>query len=65
MDVEVEEDCLEWKYFEKFEEAIGQNLGPTAQNGWFGIKNQNSQVQLIWYFAIETLLIYDWKPVKK
>ena len=28
MDVEVEEDCVEWKYFEKFEEEIGKDKEP-------------------------------------
>ena len=30
MDIEVEEDCVEWQYFEKFEEEWGQRMKPLA-----------------------------------
>lgn len=67
MDVEVEEDCLEWKYFEKFEEAIGQNLEPyrTEWMVWDKELKLAGSIDMVFRNPDGTLLIYDWKRCKE
>jgi ATP-dependent exoDNAse (exonuclease V) beta subunit len=65
-DVEVEEDCVEWKYFEKFEEEIGQNLEPyrTEWMIWDKELKFAGSIDMIFRNPDGTLLIYDWKRCK-
>jgi ATP-dependent exoDNAse (exonuclease V) beta subunit len=66
-DVEVEEDCVEWKYFEKFEEEIGQNLEPyrTEWMIWDKELKFAGSIDMIFRNPDGTLLIYDWKRCRQ
>ena len=67
MDIEVEEDCLEWKYFEKFEEDIGQHLEPyrTEWMVWDKELRLAGSIDMVFRNPDGTLLIYDWKRCKQ
>tara|TARA_B100000927_G_scaffold289932_1_gene287542 strand:+ start:877 stop:1671 length:795 start_codon:yes stop_codon:yes gene_type:complete len=65
--VEVDEDCLEWKYFEKFEEDIGSNLKPyrTEWMVWNKELRLAGSIDMIFENPDGTLQIYDWKRCKE
>jgi ATP-dependent exoDNAse (exonuclease V) beta subunit len=66
MDVEVEEDCIEWKYFEEFEDEIGNNLEPyrTEWMIWDKERRLAGSIDMVYENADGSLLIYDWKRCK-
>ena len=63
MDVEVEEDCVEWKYFERFEEEIGKDKEPyrTEWMVWDDELKFAGSIDMIYRNPDGTLDIYDWK----
>ena len=65
-DVEVEEDCIEWKYFENFEQDLGQFMEP-YRTEWMvydeDLKFAGS-IDMIFKNKDGTLEIYDWKRCK-
>ena len=65
-DVEVEEDCLEWQYFEKFESEIGSELEPyrTEWMVWDKELKLAGSIDMVFRNPDGTLLIYDWKRCK-
>ena len=65
-DVEVEEDCIEWKYFEKFESEIGSKLEPyrTEWMVWDKELKLAGSIDMVFRNPDGTLLIYDWKRCK-
>lgn len=67
MDVEVEEDCVEWKYFEQFEKEIGQYLTPyrTEWMVWNKELKFAGSIDMIFQNPDGTLQIYDWKRCKE
>jgi ATP-dependent exoDNAse (exonuclease V) beta subunit len=67
MEVEVEENCLEWKYFEDFEESIGSKLNPyrTEWMIWDKDVRLAGSIDMIFENPDGTLQIYDWKRCKE
>ena len=63
MDVEVEEECIEWKYFEKFEEDIGQYKEPyrTEWMIWDDELKFAGSIDMTYINEDGTIDIYDWK----
>ena len=66
MDIEVEEDCVEWQYFEQFEEEVGKHLEPyrTEMMVWDKELKLAGSIDMIFRNPDGTLLIYDWKRCK-
>ena len=64
--VEIEEDCLEWQYFEKFEDEIGSKLDPyrTEWMVWDKELKLAGSIDMVFRNPDGTLLIYDWKRCK-
>ena len=67
MDVEVDEDCVEWKYFEMFEDEIGNKLEPyrTEWMIWDSDLRLAGSIDMVYENNDGTLLIYDWKRCKE
>ena len=67
MEVEVEEDCVEWKYFEEFEDEIGNDLEPyrTEWMIWDKEMRLAGSIDMIYENADGSLQIYDWKRCKE
>lgn len=65
-DVEIDEDCLEWKYFEEFENDIGQHLEPyrTEWMVWDKELKLAGSIDMVFRNDNGSLLIYDWKRCK-
>ena len=63
MDVEVEEDCVEWDYFEEFENNIGQHLEPhrTEWMIWDNELKFAGSIDMTFINDDGTIEIYDWK----
>lgn len=63
MDVEVEEECIEWKYFENFEEDIGQYKEPyrTEWMIWDDELKFAGSIDMTYINEDGTIDIYDWK----
>lgn len=63
MDVEVEEECIEWKYFENFEEDIGQYKEPyrTEWMIWDDKLKFAGSIDMTYINKDGTIDIYDWK----
>ena len=63
MDVEVEEDCLEWKYFEEFEKEIGGSKEPyrTEWMIWDKELKFAGSIDMTYINKDGTIDIYDWK----
>ena len=63
MDVEIEEDCIEWKYFEKFEEEIGGDKEPyrTEWMVWDDELKFAGSIDMTYVNEDGTIDIYDWK----
>ena len=67
MDVEIEEDCVEWKYFEEFEEEVGGKKEPyrTEWMIWDRELKFAGSIDMIYKNPDGTLDIYDWKRSKE
>ena len=67
LEVEVDEDCLEWKYFENFEQEIGSALEPyrTEWMVWDKEHRLAGSIDMIFENPDGTLQIYDWKRCKE
>jgi hypothetical protein len=67
MDVEVEENCLEWKYFEEFEKKIGYKLEPyrTEWMIWDSELKFAGSIDMVFKDEDGNLQIYDWKRCKE
>jgi hypothetical protein len=67
MDVEIEEGCVEWDYFEEFEEKIGSTLTPyrTEWMVWNKEHKLAGSIDMIFENPDGTLQIYDWKRCKE
>ena len=63
MEVEVEEDCVEWQYFEKFEEEWGQHMKPwrTEWMIWDDKLKFAGSIDMTFLNDDGTIEIYDWK----
>ena len=63
LDVEVEEECIEWKYFENFEEDIGQYKEPyrTEWMIWDDKLKFAGSIDMTYINKDGTIDIYDWK----
>ena len=63
MDIEVEEDCIEWKYFEEFEKEIGGNKEPyrTEWMIWDKELKFAGSIDMTYINKDGTIDIYDWK----
>ena len=63
MDIEVEEDCIEWNYFEKFEEEIGGKKEPyrTEWMVWDDELKFAGSIDMTYINPDGTIDIYDWK----
>ena len=66
MDVEIDENCVEWDYFEKFEKDIGEKLIPyrTEWMVWDKELKLAGSIDMVYENPDGTLLIYDWKRCK-
>ena len=66
MEVEVEDECVEWKYFEKFEEEVGGDKEPyrTEWMIWDTELKFAGSIDMIYRNPDGTLDIYDWKRSK-
>ena len=67
MDVEIDEDCLEFKYFEEFEEEIGQYLKP-YRTEWMVYDEElrfAGSIDMVFENKDGTLELYDWKRSKQ
>jgi ATP-dependent exoDNAse (exonuclease V) beta subunit len=64
--VEVEEDNVEWNYFEKFEEDIGSKMTPyrTEWMVWDNELKFAGSIDMIYENDDGSLEIYDWKRSK-
>ena len=58
MDVEVEEDCLEWKYFEEFEKEIGGSKEPYRTEWMIWDKELKFGVLLTTYINKDGTMIF-------
>lgn len=67
MDVEVEEDCIEWQYFEKFEDDYGSKMEPyrTEMMVWDKELQFAGSIDMLYKNEDGTLSIYDWKRCKE
>ena len=67
MPVEVEEDCIEWKYFEDFEKEIGSKMEPyrTEWMIWDKEHRLAGSIDMIFENPDGSLQIYDWKRCKE
>lgn len=67
MDVEIEEECAEWDYFEQFENAIGRKIEPyrTEWMVWDKELKFAGSIDMIFKNPNGTLQIYDWKRCKE
>ena len=67
LDVEVDESCLEWQYFEKFEEEIGSKLTPYRTEWMVYDKDLRfaGSIDMLFENDDGTLQIYDWKRCKE
>ncbi len=67
MDVEVDENCLEWKYFENFENEIGNKLIPYRTEWMIWDKDLKfaGSIDMIFKDKDGNLQIYDWKRCKE
>jgi len=67
MDVEVEDDCIEWEYFEKFEKEVGNKLEPFRTEWMIWDKNLKfaGSIDMIFKAPGGSLQIYDWKRCKE
>ena len=66
-EVEVEEDCIEWQYFENFEKEVGQHLKP-YRTEWTIFDEEMKiagSIDMIYEKPNGHLLIYDWKRCKE
>ena len=63
MEVEVEEDCVEWQYFEMFEEEWGQHMTPyrTEWMIWDDKLKFAGSIDMTFLNSDGTIEIYDWK----
>ena len=63
MDIEVEPDCIEWNYFEKFEEEIGEEKEPyrTEWMVWDDELKFAGSIDMTYINPDGTIDIYDWK----
>jgi len=66
MEVEVDVECVEWKYFEEFENEIGNKLEPyrTEWMIWDKELRFAGSIDMVYENTDGTLLIYDWKRSK-
>lgn len=67
MEVEIEEGCIEWDYFEMFENIIGRNLEPyrTEWMVWDKELKFAGSIDMVFKNPDGTLQIYDWKRCKE
>ena len=67
LEVEVEEECVEWKYFERFEEEIGSKMKPyrTEWMVWNKEYKLAGSIDMVFENPDGTLQIYDWKRCKE
>ena len=67
MEVEVDEDCKEWQYFEKFHEKIGSKMNPyrTEWMIWDKELRFAGSIDMVFENPDGTLQIYDWKRCKE
>lgn len=67
MDVEVEEDCIEWQYFEQFEDDYGSKMEPyrTEMMVWDKELQFAGSIDMLYKNEDGTLSIYDWKRCKE
>ena len=63
MEIEVEEDCVEWQYFEMFEEEWGQHMTPyrTEWMIWDDKLKFAGSIDMTFLNSDGTIEIYDWK----
>lgn len=67
MDVEIEEDCIEWQYFENFEKDHGQYMDP-YRTEWMVYDEElkfAGSIDMIFKNKDGSLEIYDWKRCKE
>jgi len=67
MEVEVDVECVEWKYFEEFENEIGNKLEPyrTEWMIWDKEKRLAGSIDMVYENTDGSLQIYDWKRCKE
>ncbi|GAF95476.1 unnamed protein product, partial [marine sediment metagenome] len=67
LDVEIEEDCVEWDYFELFENTIGRDMRPyrTEWMVWDKELKFAGSIDMVFENPDGTLQIYDWKRCKE
>ena len=67
IDVEIEEGCVEWDYFEQFDESIGREMTPyrTEWMVWNKELKLAGSIDMIFENPDGTLQIYDWKRCKE
>jgi hypothetical protein len=67
MDVEIDEDCVEFDYFMQFENDIGEHLEPyrTEWMVWDKELKLAGSIDMVFRNPDGTLLIYDWKRCKQ
>ena len=66
-DVEIEVDCVEWEYFERFHENIGKAMEPyrTEWMVWDKELMFAGSIDMVFKNPDGTLQIYDWKRCKE
>jgi len=66
LDVEIDEDCVEWDYFTDFENEIGQHLTPyrTEMMVWDKELRLAGSIDMIFENPDGSLQVYDWKRCK-
>ena len=67
MDVEIYEDCIEWSYFEKFEEEFGKYMEPyrTEWMVWDKELRFAGSIDMTYENDDGSIEIYDWKRCKQ
>lgn len=67
MDVEIDEDCIEFDYFLRFERDFGQKLNPyrTEWMVWDKDLRLAGSIDMIFENKDKSLVIYDWKRCKE
>ena len=67
MDVEIDEDCIEWSYFEDFEKNIGYKLEPFRSEWmiWDSELKFAGSIDMVFKDEDGNLQIYDWKRCKE
>jgi len=67
MDIEVDEDNIEWQYFERFEEEVGQYMEPyrTEWMVWDKELQFAGSIDMVYKDKTGLLHIYDWKRSKQ